>query len=107
MAFERGDVRAGIGGFIHEDAPANPVDAYNLKAAQAEAKMAYSSRYENGCLAQACAPSLLYQLRERKNKSEQEQQRTARAIDILERHPEFEELIELLKLRDQGFFPLY
>ena len=93
---------------IREHEPENPVEAYNLKAAQAEQKMANSSRYENTCtVAQAYAPSLLYQLRERKHKSEQEQQRTARAIDILERHPEFEELIELLKLRDQGFFPLY
>jgi hypothetical protein len=55
-----------------------------------------------GCdIAQDCvanAEPLIYRLMRNMNASEHEARKQRRAVEILERHPEFEELIELLRL---------
>lgn len=52
-------------------------------------------------IAEDCAAKtepLIYRLMRNMNSSEHEARKQRRAVEILERHPEFEELIELLRL---------
>lgn len=46
----------------------------------------------------ANAEPLIYRLMRNMNSSEHEARKQRRAVEILERHPEFEELLELLRL---------
>lgn len=83
------------------------MDAYQVKgsAQQAETKAQFSGGLKSapsypsdsvGC--EALQKPLIYQLHRQARAGHLEADRTQRALAILEKHPEFEELIELLKI---------
>lgn len=72
----------------------------NLKASQEKAMLGATGQATRpvDCCGKAESEPLIWRLRREESMSSVHTARQRRAIDILERHPEFEELLELVRI---------